>query len=281
MLKEVIKEFAGQVNIVDLIICSAGLLILAAWLLKTSFGAKALVNSPARRNDMSPYLALLPFFFWFLTVWLLAFVKAKAIPEMQGWQDAFAGNLILCLAAAPATAIILIIAKHHFACGIKGLGLNPKTILNDLGTALLNMLAITPVVVIVLVLTILAGKLIVGPAFEMPRHRELNEIMAYPQWQVRAIIIVTTICVVPFTEEMLFRGMFQTLLRSYTGRPWSAVIIASMVFAVFHENPQHWPALFVFSLVLGYSYEKSGSLFRPIFLHAIFNALSVFSALAQ
>jgi membrane protease YdiL (CAAX protease family) len=80
---------------------------------------------------------------------------------------------------------------------------------------------------------------------------------------------------------MLFRGMFQTLLRSYTGRPWSAVIIASMVFAVFHENPQHWPALFALSLCLGYSYEKSGSLFRPIFLHSIFNALSVLSSLNQ
>jgi membrane protease YdiL (CAAX protease family) len=54
-----------------------------------------------------------------------------------------------------------------------------------------------------------------------------------------------------------------------------------MVFAVFHENPQHWPAMFAFSLVLGYSYEKSGSLFRCIFLHSIFNALSVFSTLGQ
>jgi membrane protease YdiL (CAAX protease family) len=281
MLKEIIKEFAGQVNIIDLVVCAAGLLVLAAWLLKTSFGAKALVNSPARRNDMSPYLAFIPFFFWFLTVWLLAFIKDKAIPEMQGWQDAFAGNLILCLAAAPAIATTLVIAKRHFARGIKGLGLNPRTILNDFAAAFLSILAITPIIVVVLVLTILAGKLIAGPEFVMPRHRELNEIMAYPQWQVRAIIIITAICVVPFTEEMLFRGMFQTLLRSYTGRPWSAVIIASMVFAVFHENPQHWPAMFAFSLVLGYSYEKSGSLFRCIFLHSIFNALSVFSTLGQ
>lgn len=75
--------------------------------------------------------------------------------------------------------------------------------------------------------------------------------------------------------------MLQTLVRSYIGRPWRAIIITSMVFAVFHENPQHWPALFTFGLVLGYSYEKSGSLFSSIFLHSIFNALSVFSALGQ
>lgn len=230
---------------------------------------------------MSPYLAFVPFFFWFLTVWLLAFIKNKTTPEMQGWQDAFADNLILCLSAAPAFVIILVIAKRHFARGIKGLGFQPKTILKDFGAALLNMLAITPVILVVLVLTILAGKLIIGPQFVMPRHEELNEIMNYPQWQVRAIIIITAICVVPFIEEMLFRGIFQTVLRSYIGRPWPAVIIASVVFAVFHANPPHWPALLVFGLVLGYTYEKSGSLFRPIFLHSIFNAFSVFSTISR
>ena len=159
--------------------------------------------------------------------------------------------------------------------------ITPKTIFKDFGAALLNLLAMTPVILAILILTILAGKLITGPEFVMPRHRELNEIMAYPQWQVRAIIIITAICVVPFIEEMLFRGMLQTLLRSYIGRPWRAIIISSLVFAMFHENPQHWPALFVFGLALGYAYEKSGSLFRPIFLHLIFNAFSVFATLGQ
>jgi membrane protease YdiL (CAAX protease family) len=281
MLKEVIKEFAGRVNIADVVICTAGLLVLAAWLLKTSFGKKALDNAPSRRNDMAPWLAFIPFFFWFLTVWLLALIKRSVIPEIQGWQNAFADNLILCLSAAPAIAIILVIAKRHFARGIIGFGLNPKTIFKDFAAALLNMLAMTPVILVILILTILVGKLMIGPEFVMPRHRELNEIMAFPQWQVRAIIIVTAICVVPFTEEMLFRGMLQTLLRSYIGKPWRAIIVASLVFAMFHENPQHWPALFAFGLVLGYAYEKSGSLFRSIFLHLIFNAFSVLSTLGQ
>ena len=115
----------------------------------------------------------------------------------------------------------------------------------------------------------------------MPRHEELKEIMAYPQWQVRALIIFTTILVVPLAEEIFFRGMFQTVLRSYIIRPWPAIIFASLVFVMFHENPEHWPALFALSVCLGYSYEKSGSLFRPIFIHSMFNALSVFAALCQ
>jgi membrane protease YdiL (CAAX protease family) len=281
MLKDIIEQFGGQVSVADMVICTGGLLVLTIWLSKTSFGTRALINTPTRRNDMPPWLAFIPFFFWVLTLTMLGSIKKQSTPDLPGWQEAFAGNLILCLSAAPATVIILIIANNHFARGIIGFGLNPKTILRDFGAALLNMLAITPVILVVLALTIIAGKLIAGPEFVMPRHRELNEIMAYPQWQVRTIIIITAIFVVPLIEELLFRGMLQTLLRSYIGSPWRAIIVASMVFAVFHENPQHWPALIVLGLLLGYTYEKSGSLFRAIFLHAIFNALSVFSALGQ
>jgi hypothetical protein len=80
---------------------------------------------------------------------------------------------------------------------------------------------------------------------------------------------------------VLFRGLFQTLLRSYIIRPWPAIIFASLIFIIFHANPEHWPALFMLSLCLGYAYEKSGSLFRSIFIHSVFNAMSVFAALGQ
>jgi membrane protease YdiL (CAAX protease family) len=35
------------------------------------------------------------------------------------------------------------------------------------------------------------------------------------------------------------------------------------------------------ALYLGYAYEKSGSLLRPIFVHAMFNAMSVITVLNQ
>ena len=281
MIQEVIKELVGRANVVDLIICVGGVLVLAVWLLKTSLGTKALINSPHRRNDMPSYLALIPLFFWFLTTWLLSLVKEKAFTDLSGWQDAFAENLVMCLAAAPVVVTGLVIARIHFARRLNGFGLNPKTIVRDFGAALLNLLAIMPVVLSAVILVTLAGKIFVGPEYQMPRHEELNEILAYPQWQVRALIIVSAIVVVPFVEEVLFRGVFQTLLRSYLGMPWPAIILASLIFIIFHANPEHWPALFMLSLCLGYAYEKSGSLFRSIFIHSLFNAMSVFAALGQ
>ena len=80
---------------------------------------------------------------------------------------------------------------------------------------------------------------------------------------------------------MLFRGLFQTMIRSYLGRPWLAIAITSVLFAFIHADPEHWPALFVLAMGLGYSYEKSGSLFRPIFMHAMFNGLTIVAALLE
>lgn len=281
-MKEIIKEIAGQITIVDIFIYATGLLVIGFWLYRTSFGIKALINAPDRRNDMSPFLAFLPFFFWALTAWLLAQLKINKLPELSDWQVAFADNLILCLSSGPVIVISFIIAGNHFARGIKGFGLNSATVVRDFGAALLNLLAAMPMVLTVLLLTIFMGKLLFGPDFKIPRHEELKEIIAFQQWQVRAIIVFSSIIIAPLTEEILFRGMLQTVFRSYTQRTWRAIIMTSLIFAVYHfQYPLHWPALFVFGVVLGYAYEKSGSLFRAIFLHSIFNAISVFSTLGQ
>jgi len=280
-LSNAASELAEQITIVDVAVCAAGVFVLLAWLVKTSFGTKALLYAPSRRNYMPPWLAIVPLFLWFGTVSLLVALKEFALPGLPDWQDALAENLIMCIGIAPAIAVSIIMARFFFARGLKGFGLNPKTILPDFGAALLNLLAIMPAILGVLVLTMFVGEFFFGPDFQMPRHEELNQIMAYPQWQVRALIVVTAIVIVPFAEEMLFRGMIQTAVRSFIGRPWPAIIITSLVFVVFHENPEHWPALFTLSLCLGYSYEKSGSLYRPIFIHALFNAMSILAALNQ
>jgi membrane protease YdiL (CAAX protease family) len=280
-LTKAVAELADQASIIDLVVCLGGSLVLAVWLLKTSFGTKALVDSPPRRNNMPPYLALIPLFIWVGTVVGLDFIKGKLLAGLPDWQSASADNVILCISVAPAVATSMIIARSSFARRLKGFGLNPGTIVRDLGAGFLNLLATMPVVLAAIILTILIGKLAVGGKFEMPQHTELKQIMAYQQWQVRALIIVTTILIVPLAEEIFFRGMFQTMLRSFIVKPWPAIILASLVFVMFHENPEHWPALFALSVCLGYSYEKSGSLFRPIFIHSMFNALSVFAALYQ
>jgi membrane protease YdiL (CAAX protease family) len=51
-------------------------------------------------------------------------------------------------------------------------------------------------------------------------------------------------------------------------------VLTSLFFAILHP-PTHIPALFFLSCGLGYAYERSGSLFRPILMHVFFNGFSV------
>jgi len=280
-LSKAAAELVEQVTIVDVTVCAAGVFVLLVWLVKTSFGVRSLEYAPARRNNMPPWLAAIPILIWLGTLLTLASLKNTLFTDLPDWQDALADNLVLCLGVAPGVGISLLLGWAFFARRLKGFGLNPKTIGKDLAIGFLNLFSVYPVIIVMVILTTVIGELIVGPNFEMPKHEELKQIMSYPQWQLRALIFVTAIVIVPVAEEILFRGMLQSALRTVLARPWPAIIFASLVFVVFHENPEHWPALFALSLCLGYSYEKSGSLFRPIFIHALFNAMSVLSALNQ
>jgi membrane protease YdiL (CAAX protease family) len=111
---------------------------------------------------------------------------------------------------------------------------------------------------------------------------------------LRVLIVVVAVVVAPLLEEMLFRGLFQTTIRSLLAEsqlgkrlrnswavPWLSIFIASGLFATVHAYAGHWPALFVLGICMGYAYEKSGSLFRPIFIHALFNTTSVIAAFYQ
>jgi uncharacterized protein len=279
-ITEILEELGGQATTADLVVCTGGILVLLVWAIRTSLGTKALDNTPARENIMPPLLAI-PFLLGAGIVYALFVVKKKILTGLPDWQDAIAYNLVFCVGVIPAIVTSIMIARLTFARGLKGLGLNSKTIPRDFAAAFLNLFAITPVVLGAIILTTIIGKLILGDKFQMPRHEELKQIIAYSQWQVRALIVFTAVVVAPFYEELIFRGMIQTLLRSYIVRPWPAIFLTSLFFVICHENQEHWLALFALSLCLGYTYEKSGSLFRSIFVHALFNAMSVLAALSQ
>ena len=297
---EILKQFGSEITITDVIILLPGVTLLGIWLLKTSFGRKALVDSAPRRNNMPAYLPFIPLLLWFGIVSLAITITANLLPDLPDWQSALLDNAYLSIGAIATMAVIIFLAKAHFARRLKGFGLNAKTIHKDFLAAFLNLLSVWPIVMLMIILTTFLGKLIWGQEFEMQRHQELELITAYPQWQLRILIFVVATVIAPVLEEMLFRGLFQTVIRSFLEirnsiphqksfgsrrfgagrhRAWIAVLISSGLFSVVHGNIPHWPALFVLGVCLGYAYEKSGSLFRPIFIHSLFNTISIIAAL--
>ena len=272
---EIIEQLAGSVTVTDTIICLAGLLLLGIWLLRTSFGRNALADSVPRRNNMPLYLPFIPLFIWFGAVSIAISITKKFLDELPDWQIAFVDNLILCIATIAAMAVTIFLARGCFDQRLKGFGLNAKAIHKDFFAAFVNLLSIWPVLTLMAILTIFFGKLLWDQDFHLQQHQQLELITAHPQLPVRVLIIVTAVVVVPVFEEMLFRGLFQTMIRSFTGKPWLSIAISSGLFATVHANIGHWPTLFMLAACLGYSYEKSGSLFRPIFIHSLFNAISI------
>ncbi len=262
-----------------------GVGLFALWLFDTSLGRKALVNSKPRRNRMAPYTPLIPFFLWLMGVALLRPVAHAVVGTVEGWRSLFLDNLIFSAVSVATAGLILVIAGLDFARGLRGFGLRPRTIPKDAILAFLELLAIWPLVLAAITVTMALGqffwKYFWGKDFQMPQHEGLELIAQFPALPLQVLIIVLAVVIAPVVEEMLFRGLFQTVVRSYLRRPWPAIATTSLLFAMTHANPEHWPALFVLAMGLGYSYEKSGSLFRPILMHAMFNGITIASAVLE
>lgn len=288
---EIIEQLGDIISMPEVIICLVGLALWTFWLLKTSLGRDALANSVPRRNDMPAYLAFFPLFIWFGVIPFAVLTAQRLAADLQQWQIASLNNLIYCVGAIVVVAVIILLARSHFARRLEGFGLSAKTIIKDFFIAFVNLLSVWPLLLAAIILTMFFGKLVWGPDFYLEQHEELELITTYSQMSLRVLVVITAVIVAPVLEEMLFRGLIQTMIRSlieirsskleFRYRPWLAILISSGLFTMVHMNMGHWPALFILAMCLGYSYEKSGSLLRPIFIHSIFNSVAIISVLAQ
>ena len=269
----------------DTIICLTGIALLANWLLKTSLGRKALVDSKPRRNDMPIYVPFVPFFFSFGVVSLAVMISKELTKYLPDWQSAFVDNIVSCVGTTLTVVVMIILAWVHFARRLKGFGLNIKTCGKDLWAGSLNLLAVLPLIWAAMRVTVFIAELFNGHEYQMPQHQQLELVVQHPRLALQVLIFIGAVVIAPLFEELLFRGLIQTMMRSFLfeagNRVWLAIAFSSALFVVMHQDLSHWPALFILGLCMGYAYEKSGSLLRPIFIHAIFNATAVIATLSQ
>lgn len=80
--------------------------------------------------------------------------------------------------------------------------------------------------------------------------------------------------VAPIAEEFFFRGFFYTALRSKWGiKP--ALVLSSLIFALFHLSFLLIPLLFLMGVLLALLYEKRGSLDASFLLHILNNVVAI------
>ena len=275
------EQQVSPATVVDAVIIMSGVALFALWLLSTSLGRKALANSKPRRTSMAWYTPFAVFFLWLTGIGLFQIAVLRIFRDVEDWQRFFLSNVVASAGAVGTVVIILVVARLEFARGLRGFGLRPRTIPKDVGYAFVTLLAIWPLVAAAMSLTILATQKMFGREFEVPQHEALEVITHSTTLPVQVLIVILAVVIAPLVEEMLFRGLFQTMIRSYVRRPWPAIVMTSILFAAIHVNATHWPSLFVLGLGLGYAYEKSNSLLRPIFMHAMFNGITIAVALTQ
>lgn len=262
--------FTSQMNW----LVAVGVCVLVVWLVRRLANPRKLLlrDAPGRPNTVHP-LHVLGIFL------LLVFGGSSIAWALQAWSSlgpaecSFVANVSMQLILL---AALLIVARLTFRTGLRrGLGLSFRRPIVDTTRGVLAYFAQLPVTMGVLVLTILLFLAFGASKEDLSVHKSLNAARNM-QGLWRAMVFASTIVVGPIVEELLFRGLLQSMLRRYTGHAWGAILLASVLFALVHAPYWHtMPALLVLSIVLGYNYERCGRLYPSILIHVLFNAVNI------
>jgi len=252
-----------------MILMGVGLLAFLPWMGTCLIRPRKLLldDAPGRPNTLNPVSFLFVFFGWSLMVLLFAHGSSYLL----GLDKSHATLLGTLLGQCVGIAMALLVAHFQFRFGIRnGLGLRLRHWKFDLIRGGAGFLIIFPVC---LGLSILMSHIV--PIDQQETHPLLSA-LATMTWPWKLCIIAAAVILAPLLEEILFRGLLQSMLRRFV-TPKYTVLLSAALFAMVHfaAEPQAVPALFVLGLALGYSYERSGRLWRPILLHALFNAVMI------
>ena len=83
---------------------------------------------------------------------------------------------------------------------------------------------------------------------------------------------------VPFSEEVTFRGLGYKLLERF-GRP-AAILLVGLTFGLAHGLVEALPVLVPFGAALAYVRARTGSIYPGMIVHGVFNGLVLLAAVA-
>ena len=200
--------------------------------------------------------------------------------DYAGWQQKLITYSGFVAIEIIVIMLILKLAKLYFVDGLRGFGFRVKKNFSDIITATTIFIVVWPLTLVLLFAVLQIGKMVAGPEFQIERNEGLTVILENGQLSLRILMLFFAVIITPVFEELVFRGLLQSYLRNLNYGPWQSIFIASVIFSVLHPW-MHLPAILVLSVAMGYAYEKSGSLLRPIFVHFLFNGLTIAFALMK
>jgi len=149
----------------------------------------------------------------------------------------------------------------------------------DLGWGVLGCIVAVPLVMGTIQVAVMIG-LLFGQEPPVIGHEMLRVMRDSDSLLASGLIACSAVLIAPVLEEAIFRGLFQSVMAEVLGASmrWPIVLISAMVFSLIHVGAADWqalPGLFVLGVVLGWLYERSGSLWPGIVVHVGFNALNI------
>ena len=120
---------------------------------------------------------------------------------------------------------------------------------------------------------IIIGTLLKNVGFVPKTQNVAEEVKLMGETSVFLVILGPAI-LIPAVEELLFRSLlYRSIKKSLS--PFISAIISAVLFGFAHMEPDTIPQLIIIGLILAYVYEKSGSIYVPIALHATNNFITV------
>jgi len=266
----------------DCLLMSAGGLVLLAAAVRWWRAGRGdpLRGSPLRVSRLSPLALWVCLVLYGLAAGVGTELALWALPAGLGgqaksaWQAVLATNMMQVLMVG----ILLAAARILFVSGWRGLGIGRRTLGAEIGWMVGGLLAAICVCGVVLLIT----KWVVEWLRYVPPGHSVFQTLEdpdSPRW-MRVVSVGGAIVLAPVGEELLFRGFLQTGIRKLVWPRWGSmrhrwmgIGVAAVLFGAMHlQMRHHVPALIVLGIVLGYLYERSGSLTVPIGVHMLFNA---------
>ncbi len=152
----------------------------------------------------------------------------------------------------------------------------------DILIGLLGLAAVWPLILLTTMAGAALSTWLSGEAPNRLAHETLRTILDDPGSPIAWLLIAGVVIGAPILEEVMYRGLLQTAFVRFLRKPVLAILATSVLFAGQHvgsADPHAIAGLFVFSIALGFAFERSGRLGPSIVMHAGFNAANVILAL--
>jgi membrane protease YdiL (CAAX protease family) len=112
---------------------------------------------------------------------------------------------------------------------------------------------------------------IVGPDATSAVGEVFGEVQA--SWSLAVLIFLVVVFIAPLCEEIVYRGLLWGAVERHSARPWVALVVTTLLFALAHFEFTRTPLLLVVAIPIALARLMTGGLLASIVAHQVNNLL--------